>query len=56
VIGYLCAWLELKTDRRAVAAIEYVVMAGPLAIIVFAASSAFASSLESTFDRIATQI
>jgi Flp pilus assembly pilin Flp len=56
VIGYHSPWLELKTDRRAVAAIEYAVMAGLLAVIVFAASSAFASSLESAFDRLATQI
>ena len=56
MIAYLSARLELKTDRRAVAAIEYALMAGLLAAIVFAASSAFASSLESAFDRIATQI
>jgi Flp pilus assembly pilin Flp len=56
VIGYLSAWLELKTDGRAVAAIEYAVMAGLLAVIVFAASTAFASSLDSAFNRIATQI
>ena len=56
MIGYLSAWLELKTDRRAVAAIEYAVPAELLAAIVFATSSAYASSPESAFDRIVTQI
>lgn len=56
MIGYVKPWLALMGNRRAVVALEYSVIAGLLAVIVFAASSAFASSLDSAFNHIAAQV
>ena len=56
MIEYLKAWLALTVDRRAVVAMEYAVIAGVMAVIVFAAVSIFGASLDSAFAHIAAQV
>jgi pilus assembly protein Flp/PilA len=56
VIGNMKAWLAFRADQRAVVAIEYAVIAGLMAAIVFAAVSAFGASLDSAFNHIAAEV
>jgi Flp pilus assembly pilin Flp len=53
MIEYLKTWLELKTDRRAVTALEYALMAGVLALAVLAASSILGSGIDNAFRGLA---
>ena len=56
VIEYLKSWLELKTDRRAVTALEYGVIAGVLAVVVVTAFTTLGGGLNTAFTNIATQL
>jgi pilus assembly protein Flp/PilA len=53
---YLKTWLTLKTDRRAVTALEYGVIAGVLAVVVVTAFTALGTGLETAFTNISTQL
>jgi pilus assembly protein Flp/PilA len=53
---YLKTWLELKTDRRAVTALEYGVIAGVLAVVVVTAFTTLGGGLNTAFTNIATQL
>jgi len=56
MIEYLKTWLELKTDRRAVTALEYGIIAGVLAVVVVTAFNSLGSGLNNAFTTIATQL
>ena len=56
MIEYLKTWLELKTDRRAVTALEYGVIAGVLAVVVVTAFTTLGGGLNAAFTNIATQL
>ena len=56
MIEYLNTWLELKTDRRAVTALEYGIIAGVLAVVVVTAFNSLGSGLNNAFTTIAAQL
>jgi pilus assembly protein Flp/PilA len=56
MIEYLTAWLELKTDRRAVTALEYGVIAGVLAVVVVTAFNTLGNGLNNAFNSVSSQL
>ena len=56
MIEYLKTWLELKSDRRAVTALEYGLIAGVLAVVVVAAFNTLGGGLNTAFQTIAGQL
>jgi pilus assembly protein Flp/PilA len=56
MIEYIKTWLELKTDRRAVTALEYGVIAGVLAVVVVTAFNTLGVGLNTAFTHVATQL
>ncbi len=56
MIEYLKAWLELKTDRRAVTALEYGVIAGVLSVVVVSAFNTLGNGLNNSFSHISHQL
>ena len=53
---FLKAWVELKTDRRAVTALEYGLIAGLIAVVIVTAVSTLGTNLSTTFSKVATDI
>jgi Flp pilus assembly pilin Flp len=53
MIAYLRTWLELRTIRRAVTALEYALIAGLLAVAVLTAASILGVSIDDAFSNIA---
>jgi pilus assembly protein Flp/PilA len=56
MIEYLKTWLTLKTDRRAVTALEYGVIAGVLAVVVVTAFTTLGTGLNNAFTSVSTQL
>jgi pilus assembly protein Flp/PilA len=56
MIEYLKAWLELKTDRRAVTALEYGVIAGILAVVVVTSFNTLGNGLNRAFNHVGSQL
>jgi pilus assembly protein Flp/PilA len=56
MIEYLKTWLELKTDRRAVTALEYGVIAGVLAVVVVTAFTTLGTGLNNAFTNVSKQL
>lgn len=56
MLNILTTWLALRTDRRAVTALEYGVIAGVLAVVVVTAFNTFGSGLNSAFTSVAGQL
>jgi pilus assembly protein Flp/PilA len=56
MIEYIKTWLQLKTDRRAVTALEYGVIAGVLAVVVVTAFNTLGAGLNTAFHSVATQL
>lgn len=54
--NYLKTWLELKTDRRAVTALEYGLIAALVAAVIITAVTTLGNNVSSTFNKIATTI
>jgi Flp pilus assembly pilin Flp len=52
MIEYLKTWLELKTDRRAVTALEYGVIAG----VVVTAFTTLGTGLNTAFTNVSKQL
>jgi pilus assembly protein Flp/PilA len=53
---YLLTWLQLKTDRRAVTALEYGLIAGVIVAVIFLGFKGLAGSLSSKFVSIGTSL
>ena len=53
---FLKTWIELKTDRRAVTALEYGLIAGLVAVVIVTAVSTLGSNLSTTFSKIAVDV
>ena len=53
---YIKAWVELKTDRRAVTALEYGLIAALIAIVIVAAVTAVGDDLKTTFTTVGTKL
>ena len=52
MIEYARTWLELKTDRRAVTALEYGLIAGVIVAVILVGFTALASGLSARFSTI----
>ena len=53
---FLKTWIELKTDRRAVTALEYGLIAGLVAVVIVTAVSSLGTNLSTTFSNIAVEV
>ncbi|MBV9783506.1 MAG: Flp family type IVb pilin [Acidisphaera sp.] len=56
MIEYLRAWLELKTDKRAVTALEYGLIAALIAAVIVTAVTTLGTNLKSTFNTVASDV
>ena len=52
MLDYLKTWIELKTDRRAVTALEYALIAGVIVATILAGFQVLASDMSSKFSSI----
>jgi Flp pilus assembly pilin Flp len=52
MLQYLSTWLALKTDRRAVTALEYGLIAGAIVAIVAVGFTVLANDLSSKFSDV----
>lgn len=53
---YIKTWLELKTDKRAVTALEYGLIAGVLVVTVLVGFNTLGSNMSNKFNSIATKL
>ncbi len=56
MIDYVKIWLELKTDRRAVTAMEYGLIAALIAVVIIGALTTIGTNLTTTFTAIGNKI
>lgn len=56
MIAYIKTWLELKTDRRAVTALEYGLIAGVIVATVAVGFNVLGGDLSNKFNDIATNL
>ncbi len=53
---FVKTWIELKTDRRAVTALEYGLIAGLVAVAIITAVTSLGTSLSTKFTNIASDV
>ncbi len=53
---FLKIWIELKTDRRAVTALEYGLIAGLVAVVIIGGVTSLGKSLSVKFSLVATDV
>jgi Flp pilus assembly pilin Flp len=53
---YIKTWVELKTDRRAVTALEYALIAGVIVSVILVGFNSLAGDLSSKFSNIGTSL
>jgi Flp pilus assembly pilin Flp len=56
MLEYLKTWLELKTDRRAVTALEYGIIAGVVSVTIVHAFTTLGNGLNNAFAGISKQM
>jgi len=56
LVNYVRTALALKTDRRAVTAIEYALIAALIAVVIIGAVSLLGSSISSTFNKVSSEL
>src|SRR5579872_1274656 len=56
MLEFIKTWVELKTDRRAVTALEYALIAGVIVVTVVAGFSTLATDLSTKFTNIGTSL
>ena len=56
MLSYLKTWLALKADRRAVTALEYVLIAAVMGALIVGAFTALGGGLKTTFTTIAATL
>ncbi len=54
MLEYVTSWIALKTDRRAVTALEYGLIAGLIAVVIIGALTTMGSGLLAKFTAINT--
>jgi pilus assembly protein Flp/PilA len=54
--AYLLTWLELKTDKRAVTAVEYAILAGVVIAALIGLGSTFGANMTSAFTGIGAKL
>jgi pilus assembly protein Flp/PilA len=52
MIAYLLTWLELKTDKRAVTAVEYAILAGVVIVALTGLGATFGTKVAAAFSAI----
>jgi pilus assembly protein Flp/PilA len=52
MLEYLMTWMQLKTDRRAVTALEYGLIAAAVSVALIAAMLTFGPALQGVFSTI----
>jgi Flp pilus assembly pilin Flp len=52
MIAYLSTWLELKTDKRAVTAVEYAVLAAGLVVAIASVATGLGTALNTKLTAI----
>jgi len=53
---YIKTWVELKTDRRAVTALEYALIAGVIVATILAGFQVLATDMSNKFGNIGTSL
>jgi pilus assembly protein Flp/PilA len=53
---YLMTWMQLKSDRRAVTALEYGLIAGAVSVVLIAAMALFGPALTGVFTKVSTAL
>ena len=56
LVEYLCSALALKTDRRAVTAIEYALIASLVAVVIVTAVASIRTKLPVIFNKVSTEL
>jgi len=56
MLEYAKTWLALRTDRRAVTALEYGLIAALIAVVIITALTTLGTNLSATFNTIAKKI
>ncbi len=56
MIEYITIWLQLKTDRRAVTALEYGLIAAIMSSIIIAVFATLGTSLGTAFTKIGGEL
>ena len=56
MIEFIKIWLELKTDRRAVTALEYGLIAALIAVAIIGAVTSLKDNLTNTFNTIGSSL
>lgn len=56
MIDYLKAWVALKTDNRAVTAMEYALIGSLIAVVIITALSTIGTRISTTFNTIASSL
>lgn len=56
MFSYLMTWMQLQSDRRAVTAIEYGLIASLMAVVIVAGVGIFSPALTATFTKIAADL
>jgi pilus assembly protein Flp/PilA len=53
---HMITWMQLKTDRRAVTALEYGLIAGAVSVVLIAAMALFGPALTAVFGKVSTAL
>jgi len=56
LVNYIRTYLALKTDKRAVTAIEYALIAALIAVVIIAAVSLLGSQISNTFNKVSSEL
>jgi len=56
LINYVRTVLALKTDKRAVTAIEYALIAALIAVVIIGAVSLLGNQISNTFNRVSSEL
>ncbi len=56
MLEYITTWIALKTDRRAVTALEYGLIAGLIAVVIIGVLTTMGSGLNTKFGLISTAL
>lgn len=56
MLEFIKTWVELKTDRRAVTALEYALIGGVIVVTVVAAFNTLGTAMSTAFTSIGTSL
>jgi len=56
LVNYIRTFLALKTDKRAVTAIEYALIAALIAVVIIGAVTLLGSQISNTFNKVSSSL